>query len=55
MVHAVRSDSGSIAFCQCGQGFSGARVQERLAAHIAAPDPNSIGAMLIGYIKSEVG
>lgn len=50
--HALdRTTGSSIAWCVCGEGFSGDRPLERLAAHIEAPDPNSLGAALIGYLK----
>lgn len=39
-----------IAWCACGEGFSGARVHERAAAHVANPDPDGLGAMLIAAL-----
>lgn len=47
-VHADVSNPGSsIKFCQCNEGFSGHQAAERLAAHIASPNPNSTSALLI--------
>jgi len=48
ITHGVQS-LGSLGFCTCGQGFSGSRVAERLAEHIASPDPDSLGALLAAY------
>lgn len=46
-VHADASTPGSsIKQCYCYQGFSGANAAERLAAHIANPNPNSTAALL---------
>ncbi|ASZ74606.1 hypothetical protein KHO57_gp031 [Mycobacterium phage Phabba] len=36
----------SIHFCSCHQGFSGDRAAQRLAEHIANPNPNSTAALL---------
>jgi hypothetical protein len=51
--HAVAkiNDKGTLGWCTCNQGFGGARVAERLAEHIANPDPNSLGALLAAATK----
>lgn len=52
MLHSQEdSKCSSIAFCICGEGFSGKDVQKRLAQHIENPDPESTGALLITFVK----
>lgn len=49
--HRDVSNPGGLKFCACGQGFSGAAAESRLADHIANPDPMSTGALLIAAMR----
>ncbi len=48
-IHKPVNSNSSILFCNCGQGFSGANVEERLEKHIKSPD--GIGSDLIKLMK----
>lgn len=50
-MHSVESTSSSFAWCKCGQGFSGANVEDRLQKHIDSPD--GIGQDLIKLMGSK--
>jgi hypothetical protein len=45
-MHAPDNSSPSFPGCICGQLFSGASAIERRDAHVANPDPNSLGILL---------
>lgn len=54
-MHAVDTTQKTFAGCVCGQLFSGPTkegAKVRLAEHIANPDPDSLGALLIAYVSN---
>lgn len=54
-MHAAQgTPTAKMAWCACGQGFSGHEADVRLAHHVAKPDPNGIGALLIDVFGQPV-